>query len=246
MSDVLQVRRSNPVVNWATAIGVVCLAAAGFVLSFSSLRDLAIASGVPVGLAFLWPLIVDGFIVVAMLAAYTLKSRRPSATWYPWVAVGLFSAISVVGNAMHAAGNPQSLTVSVPVATIVNAVPAVALLIASHLLVVMVSERDPKSRRTKKAQRSAIERLSEESADTVAQRTPTHSLRAVEPASSVEGLAAALSQLRTAGEVVTAPLIARLEGVSERTGRRRLAELRVSHGYLFDSDPAAIDQEVPA
>ncbi|HEY5224701.1 MAG TPA: DUF2637 domain-containing protein, partial [Microbacteriaceae bacterium] len=98
MSDSLAVRSSNPVLAWATALGVVGLALGGFVLSFQALRDLAVRSGIDPTLAFLWPLIVDGFIVVATAAAFALKRRGRRVTWYPWVALMLFSAISVAGN----------------------------------------------------------------------------------------------------------------------------------------------------
>ena len=60
---------------WVTAAAVALLAAAGFTLSFSSLIDLAALSGIDRQLAFLWPLIVDGFIVVATGAAFALNAQ---------------------------------------------------------------------------------------------------------------------------------------------------------------------------
>jgi len=41
-----------------------CLAALAFVLSYSALKDLAAAAGVAPRLTWLWPLVVDGNIVI--------------------------------------------------------------------------------------------------------------------------------------------------------------------------------------
>lgn len=153
MSEPLAVNRSNPLLNVATAVGVALLAGGGFTLSFASLRDLAIASGIPEELAFIWPLIVDGFIVVATAAAFVLGRSGRRATWYPWAALMMFSAISVAGNALHA--TEASLRVPIAVATIVSAVPAIALLIASHLLVVMVSSDGREKSRAPKRLKAA-------------------------------------------------------------------------------------------
>lgn len=229
MSDPLAVKPSNPVVNWATAIGVVGLAVGGFTLSFSSLRDLAVRSGVPEDLAWVWPLIVDGFIVVATMAAYALKGRRPRSTWYPWLALVIFSAISVAGNAIHAMDQSAELSVPVPVATVVSAVPAVALLIASHLLVVMISGKPAKHARATQRRESSVELTNLVSVATQKPAGP----RVLEATVSAD-LVSALEAARLAGEPVTGSLIARIEGASERTGRRRMAELRASHPQLFD------------
>ncbi|GAB3396138.1 hypothetical protein GCM10027568_29690 [Humibacter soli] len=189
------------VLLWATASAVALLAAAGFVLSFSSLIDLAVESGIDRQLAFLWPLIVDGFIVVATAAAFALKGRARHVTWYPWTALVFFSAISVTGNAVHAI---QAADVRVPIlmATAVSSIPAIALLVATHLLVVMVDAHrgDPS-------------------------RSSTATVLDPEAATGSQ-LLAAVRAAGDRGEPVTGKLVASLAGTSVRTGRRRLAELR--------------------
>lgn len=154
MIESLVISRSSPVLNIATAVSVALLACGGFTLSFASLRDLAIASGIPPELAFIWPLIVDGFIVVATAAAFVLGRAGRGVSWYPWAALVLFSAISVTGNALHA--TEAHLRVPTPVATIVSAVPAIALLIASHLLVVMVSSGRREKKRAPQRAKSHV------------------------------------------------------------------------------------------
>jgi hypothetical protein len=202
---------------WATAAAVALLAAAGFMLSFSSLIDLAALSGIDRQLAFLWPLIVDGFIVVATGAAFALKGRSRRITWYPWTALTFFSTISVIGNAVHAS---QVAHIKVPIvlATAVSAIPAIALLVATHLLVVMVDAHTG--------------RPTAQSA-----RPPRRS-----PATGSDGdLVAALKSARDAGQPVTGALVASLAGTSVRTGRRRLAVLRQQFPNQFQNPPDSIE-----
>ncbi len=131
-------RSGSRFVTVLTSVGIVALAAGGFTLSFDALRDLAARSGTPQHLAWVWPLTVDGFIVIATLAAFTLAKAGRRTTWYPWAALCLFAVISITGNALHAINHEDQLGVATPVAVMVSSIPAIALLVASHLLVVMV------------------------------------------------------------------------------------------------------------
>ncbi len=49
--------------------GTVLLGAGAFWLSFTALADLAHRAGTPAELAWVWPLIVDGIIVIATMSA---------------------------------------------------------------------------------------------------------------------------------------------------------------------------------
>jgi len=60
-------RNIHTFISILTALLVAFLAAAAFVLSFEALRSLA-ALAIPARLTFLFPLVVDGFIIVASLA----------------------------------------------------------------------------------------------------------------------------------------------------------------------------------
>jgi hypothetical protein len=259
MSDVLAVKPQNKVLAWGTAGAVGLLAIGGFILSFNALRDLAAASGILPELAWIWPLVVDGFIVVATAAAFGLKKRGPRTTWYPWSALALFAVVSVAGNAAHALSSPD-VTVPVWVATVVSSVPAIALLIASHLLIVMIdgkpasrpaARRQPRAKQADQAApptgpgtpaREATE--TSRPAEPVLAQVEGPRLRAVEPPredAQESPLVARLTAAVRDGEQVTGALIAELEGVSERTGRRRLTQLRETHPALFDE--TAFDRE---
>ncbi|NOQ62321.1 DUF2637 domain-containing protein [Mycolicibacterium fortuitum] len=67
--------RSFNFVAWVALIMTALIAVGAFVLSFESLRDLAIRSGISIGLAFLWPAIVDVTIAQSTIALVVLTPR---------------------------------------------------------------------------------------------------------------------------------------------------------------------------
>jgi hypothetical protein len=154
--------------------------------------------------------------------------------WYPWAAIILFSAISVSGNALHAI-DATDLQVPVAVAATVSTVPAIALLVASHLLAMMLSE---KSSRLKNSH--VRPRNSRAHHDIVRVETsPPAPLRAINI-----GDRELLAEIRTMvarNENVTGASVARLANVSERTGRRRLENLRRLHPGLLESQARSLD-----
>ena len=115
-----------------SAAGVIVLAAAAFTLSYDALHQLALDSRVRPALAWLWPVVIDGTIVVALLTVLAAK-RAAARAGYPWVLAGLFSAASVAFNIAHA---PER-----PVARLVFAMAPVALVLTTHLLMQQVSWR---------------------------------------------------------------------------------------------------------
>lgn len=236
----------------STVTGVAGLAGCGFTLSFASLRDLAVASGILPELAFLWPLVVDGFIVVATAAAFRLKDKGPRVTWYPWAALIAFAAVSVAGNALHAADS-STRTVAVWVATVVSAVPAVALLVASHLLAVMAEHG-----RTSQPDADVMELTATVTTATAAagasapaiERAPVTAAapasasasarRAVPtdaPVPAVDGeFVEWVQRMRRDGVAVTGRLVAETFGLSDRTARRRVTQVKAARPDLFTSE----------
>jgi len=129
----------NPLILTLVVTLIIGLATGAFVLSFRALNDLATASAIDPTIAWIWPLIIDGFIVTATIAAFTLRGRGFKTTWYPWTALVLFAVVSVFGNSIHATNNLAELRVDVWIASLVSAAPAVALLLSSHFLIIMIS-----------------------------------------------------------------------------------------------------------
>jgi Protein of unknown function (DUF2637) len=117
-----------------SAGGVLVLAAAAFTLSYDALHHLALNSRVRSALAWLWPVVIDGTIVVALLTVLAAK-RAATRAAYPWLLAGLFSAASVAFNIAPAPARP--------VAQLVFAMAPVALVLTTHLLMQQASWRLP-------------------------------------------------------------------------------------------------------
>lgn len=122
---------------WTAAAGTVFIAGLAFSLSFRSLADLARRSGIPTGQTWMWPLIVDGIIVVATVSVVTLSGRKSS--WYAWLLLGSGAAVSVTANAAHALVIADH-DVPKALAACVAAVPPLVLLAITHLTVVLTRQ----------------------------------------------------------------------------------------------------------
>ncbi|MGO2996133.1 DUF2637 domain-containing protein [Brachybacterium alimentarium] len=130
----------NPVERrgWAVvtaASGTVLIGAGAFWLSFTALADLAMRSGIAAGQAWIWPLLVDGLIVVATVAVVALDGHRTA--WYPWALLIAGALVSVTANAAHAFVTAEATVPGVLAAT-VAAVPPLVLLASTHLTVVLI------------------------------------------------------------------------------------------------------------
>ncbi len=119
------------VLGWSLA------AAAGLAifLSWGALHELALhVGGMSPERAIVFPIVVDLPAVVAMLIALLVPAPRLGLRLLPWMTFGLFSVLTVLGNAASVASEaPASLALGAVPAIIVNAVPAVALLLTTHL-----------------------------------------------------------------------------------------------------------------
>ena len=128
--------------GWAVvtaAVGTMLIGAGAFWLSFVALADLAERSGIARGQSWIWPLLVDGLIVVATVAVVALDGRRTA--WYPWALLIGGAGVSVTANAAHAIV-AADLTVPALLAAVVAAIPPLVLLAATHLTVVLTRPTD--------------------------------------------------------------------------------------------------------
>ncbi|NED96850.1 DUF2637 domain-containing protein [Phytoactinopolyspora alkaliphila] len=237
------------------AIAVALLAIAAFTLSFDALRDLALIAGLNRRLVWLWPIVVDGFIVIATIAAVLLRPRGWKVAWYPWFTLMLAAAVSVWGNALHAATHADLNRVTLVVAALVSAVPALSLLLASHLLVVLLAP--PESVRAVRVVRNAhtteATLNSAHSDDHGASHSNTHA-RATTRRSSDHGrqharraistrkptneeLRAWVNEELRGGRAVTGVTVGERFRVSGATGRRWLKSLRATAQDRSQSSP---------
>ncbi len=197
-----------------TTCGVAGLALAGFAMSYEAPNALARDNGVSAGLAWLWPLVVDGFIVVASMSVVraVIECRR---TWHPWALLLLFSTISVAGNVAH--GPPTGL------GRLVAAVPPVALVLAFDLLMrqVQLTLRPPQVAVAAGAEPGA-------QAEAAGVSSPVRGLPAGRSHGDVgsRGRAARLvGRARAAGQPVTGRWLADQLSVSEGYARRLLRQI---------------------
>ncbi|MDN5747233.1 MAG: DUF2637 domain-containing protein [Pseudonocardia sp.] len=121
------------------AVGTMLIGAGAFWLSFVALADLAMRSGIARGQSWIWPLLVDGLIVVATVAVVALDGRRTA--WYPWALLIGGAGVSVTANAAHAI-LAADLTVPALLAAVVAAIPPLVLLAATHLTVILTRPAD--------------------------------------------------------------------------------------------------------
>ena len=205
-----------------SAAGVLLLAAAAFTLSYDALHQLALDSRVRPGLAWMWPVVIDGTIVVALLTVLAAK-RANARTGYPWALAGLFSLASVAFNIAHAPDRP--------VARLVFAMAPVALVLTTHLLMQQVSWR-------RSASDPTLAVAEQQAGPQPAHPHTSGDHPAPEPSSADQGaqvgararVRAAYEAQVSAGQTPTGAGLARAAGVSERYGQRLLAE--------FTADPA--------
>jgi hypothetical protein len=207
-----------------------------------------VASGVRPGLARIWPGVLDGFIVVATLTVVAAK-RASRPTWYPWALVVLFSAASVAFNILHALD--QALAPAGWVAALVFAMPPVALVLATHLLLqqgvwrrqhtgaaAAIGERRGGDATSPSADRSTSPARGglplPESAPTAlvaASRLPAPSLQRQPTDAATRDRARQLYvQAQAAGRKLTGADLGRTLGTSDSYGRLLLRELRTSEG----------------
>jgi Protein of unknown function (DUF2637) len=87
----------------AAAAGVAGITVATFATSFHALTGLAVETGATGGwLAPMLPVALDGMVVAASMAVVAARrAGRPAG--YSWFLVGLYTSLSVAGNAAHAA-----------------------------------------------------------------------------------------------------------------------------------------------
>lgn len=130
----------------AAAVGVAGIAVATFATSFHALTGLAAETGATAGwLAPMLPVALDGMVVAASMAVVAARrAGRPAG--YSWFLVGLYTSLSVAGNAAHAAAHGPLA------AFIAAAFPLTLFLSFEQLLRITTAPRDAEGRERDAAQ----------------------------------------------------------------------------------------------
>ncbi|MDD7942499.1 hypothetical protein PHK61_29205 [Actinomycetospora lutea] len=117
---------------WLPGLAVALGAAAA---TAHGLYEVAVAARVPVGIAWLYPLITDGLALVAYSATARL---RDGAARYAWAVVVVAAGLSGLAQATYLAGGP-AVEVAPALRFGVGAWPAVAAAVVAHLLYLLAT-----------------------------------------------------------------------------------------------------------
>jgi hypothetical protein len=204
-------------VIWAASLTVTAGAAA---LTAHGLYEVAVASRVPPGMAWLYPAITDGLALVAYAATRTLGRGTKS---YAWAVVILAAGLSGVAQAAFLAGSvtvtPMWLRFGV------GAWPAVAAMFAAHLVYLLA----PRASVLSAAATPVAVPVSPPRPAGTAPATPAvSSVPLARKARDTDLKAARLRDTPTIDEGMSYPDIARELGVSVRTARRAVGRGRTS------------------
>lgn len=124
--------------HYSARILTIGIAMGAFVLSFNALTDLAVAAGISPEFGWLWAASVDGFILIATVAAFVLQNKGKSR-YYAWTILILFVLLSIFGNGWHAVlATDAAPSLPTAVAVLITAIPPITLFLSIHLLVLMV------------------------------------------------------------------------------------------------------------
>lgn len=125
---------------WPGITAGIIIGLIAFVLSFDALRLVFVACGINPWLSWGGPVCVDGTILLCTWATWGFKKGHIRGSAYPWVGLVLFSGFSIAGNALHAMINTGfQLPSWVP--PVIMSIPPVALLYATHLIVIIAGDR---------------------------------------------------------------------------------------------------------
>ena len=125
---------------WPGITAGIIIGLIAFVLSFDALRLVFVSCGINPWLSWGGPVCVDGTILLCTWATWGFKKGHIRGSAYPWVGLVLFSGFSIAGNALHAMIN-TGFRLPSWVPPVIMSLPPVALLYATHLIVIIAGDR---------------------------------------------------------------------------------------------------------
>jgi predicted outer membrane protein len=104
--------RTTNIIRYLSLSLVFLLAVGAFVLSYATLWDTALSYGLSPKLAWIWPLLVDGAIIVFSLAVVR-NGLLGEGTGWPWLLVIVATVGTIILNGLHSDGRPVAVVVAV-------------------------------------------------------------------------------------------------------------------------------------
>lgn len=130
-----------PLVAFAV-IGLVTIITLSFWTSFTAQADVARRAGVTSGQEWVWPVILDGLIMVATVTGLVVRDDA-GARRYAWTLVWVAAALSLAGNILHTVTTALDMAgaIATPVRVVVACIPPAALLAVTHLTLTLTKQR---------------------------------------------------------------------------------------------------------
>ena len=119
----------------AVIAGVLVLAAAAFVLSYSGIHAIAQQAGISATLARGYPVIFDALLVIACAAVLSLRGAGAVSRFYAWLSLVVLLGATAGADALHSTGTAVPHRTAALVAAII---PWILLLIGFGLLLAML------------------------------------------------------------------------------------------------------------
>ncbi|HEY3979062.1 MAG TPA: DUF2637 domain-containing protein [Streptosporangiaceae bacterium] len=119
----------------AVSVGVLVLAAAAFVLSYSGIHAVARQAGVSATLARGYPVIFDALLVIACAAVLSLRGAGAVSRFYAWLSLVVLLGATAGADALHSTGTTVPHKAAALAAAII---PWILLLIGFGLLLAMM------------------------------------------------------------------------------------------------------------
>lgn len=127
--------------TYLAAASTAVVFAAAFIISWESLRVLAISAGIRERLAPLYPATIDSLMVTGTVAVTALRTAPVRVRLYAWTLIAAAIAVSVLGNAVHSQAHGGILELPRSAAAGASAVPALSLAASLHLFVLVLRDR---------------------------------------------------------------------------------------------------------
>ena len=119
----------------AVIAGVLVLAAAAFVLSYSGIHAIAQQAGISATLARGYPVIFDALLVIACAAVLSLRGAGAVSRFYAWLSLLVLLGATAGADALHSTGTVVPHRTAALAAAII---PWILLLIGFGLLLAMM------------------------------------------------------------------------------------------------------------
>ncbi|MEV6142046.1 DUF2637 domain-containing protein [Streptomyces sp. NPDC051992] len=123
--------------TWWDRLAIILLGIAGCALSYDALRQMATAVHIRDQLAYLFPVVIDGFIAYGVRALLVLREAPMPARLYAWTLFSTATAASIWANGLHALAlnRPGAVTLRLGdgTVTVLSAIAPLALAGATHL-----------------------------------------------------------------------------------------------------------------